>query len=576
MSGFILTNKTASNRQSFTQAKKAFSKKSYHLNENQIDIGSYTLTYYDDLFSKKSNIYRDKDRDLFYYAGYLAYNAKTGKEALIAIKQDLDKKITLQNMEFHGNFLLIVYYNGTLHLVRDLFGTYGCYTNKEKTWFTSNAIAAMYLHEKKSFDRFAIFEDILFGMEFGLETLMEGVYLLDATRIHLPEKNVTVQRKITLPPIEHNYQKCLKDNADVLLEEFKLYHSFFGNSVTSALSGGFDSRLMLAAELKTGIKPNLYVYGLPGDKDVQVAKDICDNEQIELYHSERYAEVNSDNDVVSKMILQNFWDFDGNTQLFTGSFNLKSRMQRARDYDIALNGAGGEIYRDEWKWDFNTTRLYKLIENAYDTGELGLFGINQKLFFENIERKLSNQLKSFGLSQKNITRQEAEMIFPIYRSNFYYQGNNLNNYFGTATLPYMSQPVILQSQSIPYHFKRSGRFEADLIKLINPVLASYNSEYGFNFNEGPSFKAKMKEWAYAKLSPPVKSKVKALLGSSNKSIFKKSNENNTYLSLPVVERLIDPVHLSLGETIPNVTGIKNQTVLNRIFSLELINQQFLN
>lgn len=576
MSGFILTQNIPANQHVLAEAKNAFKNKSYHLKEQQVDIGLYTLTYYEDLYRNKCNIYQHECGDIFYYAGFLSYNSKHGKNALIAIKEDLDKKVALQNMELHGNFLLIAYYNGSLNIVRDLFGTYGCYTNNEKTWFTSSATAAMFLNKKKVFNKLNLFENILFGMEFGLETLVEGVYLLDATEVHLPETNTTVKRKITIPPVEYNYQKCLRNNADKLIEEFRIYHSLFGSSITSALSGGFDSRLMLAAEMQCGIVPHLYVYGLPKDKDVLVAKNICTNENIELFHSERFVEKTVDADTAGKTILQNFWDFDGNNQLFAGSFNLNSRMQRASEYEIALNGAGGEIYRDEWKWDFNTTSIYKLIENSYNTGELGLFGINQKAFFENIEFKLSNQLKSFGLTKKNISRQEAEMVFPIYRSNFYYQGNNINNYFGTATLPFMSQQVILQSLSIPYNFKRSGRFEADLIKLINPVLASYNSEYGFSFKDGPSLKAKFKEWGYAKLSPPVKARVKAFLGSSNKSIFKNSSENNVYLSREVVQKLINPDRLSLSETIPNIADIKNQTVLNRIFSLELIAQQYLN
>ena len=576
MSGFILTKGSAVNNEAFENSRNAFRKKSYRLIEHQMNLGEYHFAYYDDLFKSNTKIYQNDEGEVFYYAGYFSYDGKTGSEALIAVKNSLDKNLRLENLDFHGNFFLLTFYKGVISITRDLFGTYGCYTNKEQTWFTSDNVAAMYLNGKHSFRKFELFENILFGMEFGLQTLIDGIYLLDPTQIHLPITNTTLQRKIKIPALEHNYKKCVESNAATLLEQFSLYHKFFKSSITSALTGGFDSRLMLAAEMHCGITPDLYVYGLKDDKDVSVAKDICSHEKLALFHAERYADKVHNTDAARDVILQNFWDFDGSNQLFAGKFNLDSRMEKANSHLLVLNGAGGEIYRDQWKWDFKTKSLYELIKNSYDTGELGALGLDEKAFFENIEHKLYDQIKHFGFSKHTVTRQQAEIIFPIYRSNFYYRGNNVNNYFGNATLPYMTQSVILQSLSIPYHFKRSGRFEADLIKIINPVLASYNSEYGFNFNDGPSAKAKFMEWGYAKLNPSVKAKVKAAMGSSKKSIFKKFKENNVYLSQPVAEKLINLDNLGMGAIVPGISKIKNQNILNRIYSLEIMANQVLN
>jgi hypothetical protein len=48
----------------------------------------------------------------------------------------------------------------------------------------------------------------------------------------------------------------------------------FGDRVTCALSGGYDSRLILALLRRHGVSPRVYVYGPPGDKDVELARTI--------------------------------------------------------------------------------------------------------------------------------------------------------------------------------------------------------------------------------------------------------------------------------------------------------------
>src|SRR5439155_21540411 len=56
----------------------------------------------------------------------------------------------------------------------------------------------------------------------------------------------------------------------------------FGDRVTCALSGGYDSRLILALLRRHGINPRVYVYGPPGDKDVKLARAIAEGEGFAL------------------------------------------------------------------------------------------------------------------------------------------------------------------------------------------------------------------------------------------------------------------------------------------------------
>src|ERR1700750_1216342 len=50
----------------------------------------------------------------------------------------------------------------------------------------------------------------------------------------------------------------------------------------SALPGGCDSRLILALLRRHGISPRVYVYGPPGNKDVELARAIAEGEGFAL------------------------------------------------------------------------------------------------------------------------------------------------------------------------------------------------------------------------------------------------------------------------------------------------------
>ena len=65
--------------------------------------------------------------------------------------------------------------------------------------------------------------------------------------------------------------------------------SAFGDRISTALSGGYDSRLMLALLRACGVAPYVYVYGYEDDCDVQVARSIAAGEGFALVHTDKQA-----------------------------------------------------------------------------------------------------------------------------------------------------------------------------------------------------------------------------------------------------------------------------------------------
>jgi len=568
MSAFLLVKSSELAQSAIDKAREKFRKKSFELKEVVLHLGDYQLYFYQNLFGHEDHIYQSENGDSYIVAGTLIYKTYVGESALKEIEKSLNRGEKVENMMFSGSYILIFYRNGELMISRDLFGGLGCFTDVSKKWITTNFLSAVALNGENKFLKNELIEFILFEFCFGYETFIKGIYLLESAKVFNLSRNISCRKKIHIPAIETDPKKCLRNTLDVLVHEFDGYAKTFDGKIVSALSGGYDSRLMLALIVEAGVAPDLYVYGKDSDKDVLVAKDISAGEGYSLQHIDRskfpFIELSDFESVVNS----NYYDLDMQTNVFANRADFLTRLMRAERGGLLLNGSGGEIYRDRWSWNFKAASLYDIFRNLYDIGRMEDLNIRKEDFFSNIEQKMTYMLSQFLDIGDTVTRQEAETIFPIYRSTFYYPTNTLNNYFGNSAYPFMSQPVVLQSFSIPHELKRHGEYERQLIKKLNPKIASYMSSYGFDFAKGPSLQRKVVERLYALFPPRIKTKIKSMSTKSKKSLFNLPPSTNAYTSSEYLARLINPSKMKITSYVGDPAKITNSKVLERIYTLE--------
>ncbi len=125
----------------------------------------------------------------------------------------------------------------------------------------------------------------------------------------------------------------------------------FGDKVTGALSGGYDSRLNLALLRRHGITPALFVYGGAQDPDVQIARLICRSEALELQHLDRDSHTPLEPADYWRNQEDVFHGLDGLTQYGYACqpYEVSHRRERVAGGLLVVNGGGGEIWRDFWK-----------------------------------------------------------------------------------------------------------------------------------------------------------------------------------------------------------------------------------
>ncbi len=570
MSGFILVPKTWENIDKFQKAKLAFSNKSVKFVKKEQYLGEKLLVYYEDLFDYTEKCFESESSNFFIYFGVLHFHGQTGKVALQRIEEELNKNKNLKDLDLRGNFLLICYFKENLFVTQDLFGSYGCYTDDSHNWLTTNYIAGSYLIDKFEFNRQEYLESCLFGIVFGRKTVLNGINTLEPTLVYEINSNKCFSKSFNIPELIFDREECLEANLSAILEEFQVYYKNF-NKISTALSGGFDTRLLLAACRKTGINPSLYVYGNENSSDVRVAKEIVSGEGLSIDHFDKTKHVLDESDNPLEFIFRNFWDHDSKGYLFEDNIDTSLRLERAKNCGLLLNGWGGGVYRDFSLLKFKEIRLKNYLRNFYDTGELESFGIDVDQFWENIEEKVFDQIKRFGISKRTFSRDEAERVFLIHRINFNIPNTIINNYYGNAILPFTSKQVGLMMFSIPYQFKKFGRFESDLIKRLDPKLASYNSEYGFNFLNGPSFNYKLKQSILSNLNPNMKSLLRSILKTSEKS--SRSNPfspNNKFFTKEIITEIFNDEFQDKHSFIDNFKAIVNRNQLTRIYSMELL------
>ena len=103
--------------------------------------------------------------------------------------------------------------------------------------------------------------------------ILVGPHALEVGRPRLP-----VTRSFT----SARHDASFRESIALLDRYFGALARSFGDRVRCALSGGYDSRLILAYLRRHGMKPSVYVYGGGLERDVLVAQEIARGEGFSL------------------------------------------------------------------------------------------------------------------------------------------------------------------------------------------------------------------------------------------------------------------------------------------------------
>jgi asparagine synthase (glutamine-hydrolysing) len=386
---------------------------------------------------------------------------------------------------------LIVYKENTLFLYNDNLSCNKFYTNKKSNSLSNSFLALCHLEGKNlNINSESVYEYLINGSLFGTNTFFNEVNSIEHNHYVVVNNDYTIKdRTVELANTPSTKTKNNPSITELATHENSKLLTLLSNvnideRAIVSFSGGYDSRLLLSLMRSLGYSPDLFVYGNDTSDDVAVAKNIAFKEKLNL----NIIDKSTQNACYSlEESMKDFYAFDGwkvEHGIFDGGIDRKDRLMRNKDGRVSINGSLGEIYRNFYYMPKSSSSLNQLVHTFYSQYDPKAFTerFNELNYENSIEKKMQNAI---GIQADTSTsRNDIEKLYPYFRGRFWAgRDARLNNNFGAALFPFMHESIVKDSSSIPLSIKEMGRMQSEMIKLLDINLASYQSDYGFNFVE---------------------------------------------------------------------------------------------
>ncbi len=453
-----------------------------------------TLQLHGKINGQPPQVFQRNDKEFAACSGIFFYRDHHGIEALRLWLEDFDGK-RMRWSDCHGHFALVARRGNRLWLANDALGAYKIYHDEARTQFSSSFIEICGRLDTPEVDPQGLYEYVWNGATYGDKTFVRkarmlrdgALYELEGpgrlTRLDIPPRDFTSHFKTSDEAAAHY--------AERLERQFRLYGAT-GRKFRSALSGGYDSRLMLAAMLKVGISPDLFVYGDANDSDVVVAKMVAAKEGVPLRHVDKSGFEEAE--PVART--EHAWiTFDGwnNSGIFDNGADAADRLSRAKDQAILLNGSVGEVMRNFFYLPDRRYHLRDVVWSFYSRYDpkacTDAFRITD---FE--DAMVEDMASVLGCDTGSLLdRTQIEALYPLHRGR-YWTGRDvaLNQRFGDMLFPFMEHTFFDGTWALPIAWKNCGELEGRIIAHLHPSLATHMSAYGFAPNEPPTPKYRLK------------------------------------------------------------------------------------
>lgn len=465
----------------------------------EFTAGSWRAWVYPKLGGAPATVCRDAKGGFAFATGTFFYRGRFGAAGLGLAHADWTAG-RFESEALNGSFALCMGSGGRLALMIDRVGVYKVFRGKDDALFSSSFLAVAASCPSLTADAQGVYEYVFNGATAGECTPLREVRLFD--RRTMLEMDGTVRlRPLADPPVEACDSRPFGQQVDAMLgllrPWFGVVADAFGDNQDTALSGGYDSRLVLALLRSLGRRPRIHVYGRADDADVRIAQGIAAGEGIALEHEDKSRRPLPEARDFAALVERNFQAFDGTPTdgIFDSGADLETRLKRARNGALMLNGGGGEIFRNFFYLPDRPYGVRELLWTFYSQFDpraaTGAF--RESEHYARLEEAVR---QSIGDAADPLPRFQVERVYPYFRCGFWMGRNNsLNNRLGYALTPFIEPELVTAAAKVPLAYKNHGRFEAALIAAADPALARYASAYGHDFVSPPNWKRRLKDWA---------------------------------------------------------------------------------
>lgn len=271
-----------------------------------------------------------------------------------------------------------------------------------------------------------------------------------------------------------DYKLALDEHAHELIQIYKGVCQ--SEKSLLGLTGGLDSRLVLAVLSAAKIKCSAFTKGLPSDLDLKIAKQIAQELKLDFINPTPTLALAEKDSFY-------YWDGPNHWGHVNAPEDLGMEHWRAEQSCELLSGLGIGLYRDIWFHKNSGMSLSQLLSQRYHSTDL-----------EQVMKLATDSEDYLQLSpDQTLARDDFDKFHFYYRCASLWgrrssvQGRHSNKY-----IPMLGQKMHTLSCSIPQQWKYNAKFQRDLICHLEPRLATIATSYN-DFPLAPNKLASAKE-----------------------------------------------------------------------------------
>jgi hypothetical protein len=467
---------------------------------------NYVLAVYPKRQASEPTLEQFPNGDFAYACGTLIYKSTVGTLAAAAFYRDYIGRSAPRDQAM-GHYAVIVQKDGEIAVIPDGFSGFLVFYDVARRIASSSFLAVASALDRVTLGVQGACEYVFNGVVSGDATVFDEVLVTPVNaRITVGEQRLEIRRTplpIPMTVSTEPFEAAVDRSMRLLDQYFSAVAKSFGDRVTCALSGGYDSRLILALLRRHEIRPRVHVYGPPGDKDVCLARAIAEGEDFALEIVDKDKQLTFTPDEFGAVAYENFLASDGYTWsgIFTNGAERDQRASRVSGNALALNGGGGEIWRNFFYLPDRVYSPREILWSFYSQFDPDTCtpAFDQEAHFRALEDKLEAVI---GDPCPSLPRPVVEWLYHYFRCRTW-DGriNNINNTFGYVALPFLEPAVTEHASVIPIGWKNHGAYEAELIRRADSRLSGYPSGYGHDFSGPPPLSRRLADYG-TYLRPP--------------------------------------------------------------------------
>jgi hypothetical protein len=531
----------------------------------------YLLAAYPKFHTRSVALKRYHNGDFGFVCGTCL--CESGGLADVAVLHDGVTPRSPMSDQIMGQYAAVFKKNGRTEIKLDRFGGYHLFYNLDARIVCSSFFAICSVLHSLTLSQHNTYEYVFNGVVSGNDTLFNevkiapiqativvGSYGLEIIRPPLP-----VTRMFASP----RRDASLRESIALLDRYFSAVACSFGDRVRSALSGGYDSRLILAFLRRHGMKPSLYVYGRAPERDVRLAAEIASREGFLLEAIDK-----DDRPIIPpteflETAHRNFIAADGYgyAGIFHNGAETEELARRVLGDTIAIHGGGGEIFRNFFYLPDREYTINELLWSFYSQFDpatcTALF--DSRNYYAGLERKVMDVL---GSDESALPRPAIEWLYHSFRCRAWNgKVDSIASRYGFTAMPYLERSITEHASALPLCWKNHGAYEAELIRRVDSQLAGYPSGYGHNFSGPPPLSRRLSDYL-THLRPPSLRRY-----TYRVKYFRRSNDWSVYLSSPYRDAVL-PGGVVISRRLFQLDRVADELQYARILSLEYALRRF--